>query len=236
MWNKIKHYGALTLMVIVGTVVVSVCLDKYNRALSEKESVTQQMEASNKRIADIASMKTFTLRQMQVAGVKYSELVRDVKAQEIAEIVVDTLDQEDHRMAFIAMLGMESGYNSQAQSPTGPKGMAQTAKSAFYEGLGKCTNLKFEHEDVWVSRVNILAGACYFRTILDGVAEQNPFTASLAYNQGPNHADVKRFKKTGYIESPEGSNYVKKLVHLTQPVIGAEQPKNNNTWQAVAKN
>ncbi len=177
------------------------------------------LNAVQERAVTIDRMKKFVLFQMSVKKVKFSEGKKDVISQEIAEIVTDVFENDEHRKGFITMIGMESSFNTNAQSPTGPKGMAQTAKSAFFEGLGACSTLKYDHDDVWIGKIGVLAGACYYKRMLaPDIADGDAWTAGLAYNQGPNSEDVKTWKKSGFIKPGEGDNYLKKMVRYTKDI------------------
>lgn len=204
------------LLLFTATAIVAVLgtgLGYVQEMRKELRQAEEKLKAAEERSVTIKAMKEYVFFQMNVKKVKFSEGKKDAIAQDIAEVVTDVFDRDDHRKGFITMIGMESSFNTYAQSPTGPKGMAQTAKSAFFEGLGACSTLKYDHDDVWVSKIGVLAGACYYKRMLaPDIADGDPFTAGLAYNQGPNSEDVKTWKKTGFIKPGEGDNYLKKMV------------------------
>ncbi len=223
MQNNIKKILDKMMLVIVSAIIVSgfvVSFEKY----TELKNKLAEVEAANKALIErtetIERMKKFVFKQMAVKKVKFSEGKKDNIAQDLAEVVADIFERDDHRMGYITMVGMESSFNTYAQSPTGPKGMAQTAKAAFFEGLAACSDLKYDHEDVWIGRIGLLAGACYYKRMLGpDIADGDPFTAGLAYNQGPASEDVKTWKKSGFIKPGEGDNYIKKMLAHSKPVI-----------------
>lgn len=227
-----KILDRLLLVIVSATIVATAYAGiEYVQNLQVKlRQAEEALQASRERKFTIDRMKQYVLFQMsKVKKVKFSEGKKDAIAQELAEIVTDVFDVDSHRQGYITMVGMESAFNTMAQSPTGPKGMAQTAKSAFFEGLGACSNLQYDHDDVWISKIGLLAGACYYKKMLGpDIADGDPFTAGLAYNQGPNAEDVKTWKKSGFIKPGEGDNYLKKMVRYTKDTQNTKEIATQN--------
>ncbi len=99
--------------------------------------------------------------------------------------------------ALIAAIIMtESGFDPQAKSRAGAKGLMQ---------LMPATMLDFKVEDPYDAQANINAGAAYFKTQL---AEFKSLDLALAaYNAGP--ANVKKYGKVPPF--PETLNFIKKV-------------------------
>jgi len=147
-------------------------------------------------------------------GEKLSDGKKQVLARAIVRVATEIFETEEHRRAFVAALAIESQFDKFAQSPTGPKGYAQVAKASFHEGMGLC-GLKVFDEDVWETDLNLYAGACYFRMILEMPSVNNdPFIAIVAYNQGPNSIDLKTYSKNGRMEKLEPLQYMAKFAFL----------------------
>jgi hypothetical protein len=125
---------------------------------------------------------------------------------------VTALDQQEH---FIMVVANESGFQRFAQSPTGPKGLAQLAKNSFFEALKTNCGVKDVSEnDVWDTDLNLYAGACYYRAQIEAANGNLPL-ASLRYNQGPNSDAAKAYAKGQRFGNLEGLNYLASISYLS---------------------
>lgn len=157
------------------------------------------------------------------ARTKLSEAKKQVLARAIVRVTKDVFESDEHRKAFVAVLAIESGFDRSAQSPTGPRGLGQLAKKAFFEGLASCGVADVKEDDIWDTDINLYAGACYFRTLL----EQNnsdPYFAIVAYNQGPNSEAAKGYAKHGHLENLEALKYVARFSYLKRVVPEVKAP------------
>ena len=97
------------------------------------------------------------------------------------------------------------------------------AKTAFQEGMANCGVTNLKDDDVWETDLNLYAGACYFRALM----EQNsndPYIAIVAYNQGPNSKDIKTYAKSGRLDSTEGLKYIARFNFLKQTTTEKKAP------------
>jgi len=156
-------------------------------------------------------------------GRKLSDARKLVLARAIVRVANEILETEVHRHAFIQALSIESEFQRFAQSPTGPKGYAQLAKQTFYESMRGCGVTQLNEEDIWETDINLYAGACYFRKMLEMPANQgDPFMAAVAYNQGPNSQAAKGYAKTGDMTDLEPLRYVAKMAFLKNTTTDAK--------------
>lgn len=165
---------------------------------SKMSSGKKQMLARSivKVANDVFRTQTFT-----VTNAKGETKVRTVTA----------LDQQEH---FIMVVANESQFQRFAQSPTGPKGLAQLAKSSFFEALKTNCGVKDVSEnDVWDTDLNLYAGACYFRAQIEAAGGNLPL-ASLRYNQGPNSEAAKAYANGRRFGNLEGLNYLASISYL----------------------
>jgi membrane-bound lytic murein transglycosylase MltF len=151
------------------------------------------------------------------AATKISDARKQILARAIVRVSNDVFDTLEHKKAFVAILAIESEFQRNAQSPTGPRGLSQVAKSAFQEGMSNCGIAKFDDSDVWETDINLYAGACYFRALLER-HNHDPYIAIVAYNQGPNSKDIKTYSKHGGLQTMEALKYVARFNFLKRTV------------------
>lgn len=157
------------------------------------------------------------------AGRKLSDAKKQILARSIVRVTSEVFSIEEHRKAFIMVLAIESQFERLAQSPTGPKGLSQVARSSFHEGLKNCGLPIANDDDVWETDLNLYAGACYFRMVLESNGGDS-FVAVVAYNQGPNSASVKTYAKSGYLDNLEALKYVARFSYLQRNVKAEKAP------------
>ncbi|MEM4379161.1 MAG: lytic transglycosylase domain-containing protein [Thermoplasmatales archaeon] len=157
------------------------------------------------------------------AGKDLSSARKQVLARAIVRVVNDVFETPEHKKGFIAVLAIESEFKKFAQSPTGPKGLSQVAKAAFKEGMERCGVTDVHDDDVWETDINLYAGACYFRQLLE-THNNDPFIAIVAYNQGPNSKDAKTYAKAGRAEAKESLQYIARFSFLKRKVSEDKAP------------
>ena len=120
---------------------------------------------------------------------------------------------KEQREAWAGALAIESSFNKMAQSPTGPKGYGQLAKASFHEAMKVC-GLKAVDEDVWETKLNLYASACYFKMILKHpkIEKTNDVKgAMIAYNQGMASKDFANYLKGGMTNGIEPLKYISRV-------------------------
>lgn len=156
------------------------------------------------------------------AGEKLSAVKKQILARAIVRVANDVFEAFEHKKAFVIALSIESAFARTAQSPTGPRGYSQVAKKAFAEGMALCGAPDVHDEDVWETDINLYAGACYFRNLLETV--EDPGIAIVHYNQGPNSEAARMYAKTGDLTQPEALRYVAKFNFLDRTVPVEKAP------------
>jgi soluble lytic murein transglycosylase-like protein len=192
-------------------------LDKH--ALQEQLAVYKAKEENDARLGQYA------INAMYKAGAKdrLSDAKKQILARAIVRVANDIFDTEDNKKAFIAVLAIESGFNRFAQSPTGPKGYAQLARASFHEAMKDCGVENLKDDDVWETDLNLYAGACYFKKILEANGG-DPYMAIIGYNQGPNSEALKSYSKYGSMDNLEALKYVAKFTFLKRSITDQKQP------------
>lgn len=226
-----KNYKSILVIVslivcLAGAVMIGDHFNNERIALQRVVKATADEKVEQQKVVELkARIKAFTLARMEQVKTKLSPLRRDILSTQIAEVSAKVFQgREDHAQAFVTVLAIESAFNKNAQSMTGPRGLGQVAKAAMNEALKKCTDLSYADEDVWDVEVNLLASSCYFKTMLD-MSEGNPYVAIVSYNSGGSSNDTKSFKKTGSIQGEEPLRYLARFVFLSNPKLAAGVPE-----------
>jgi len=188
---------------------------------AENLNYTKMKEAE----ASDSILGQYALNMMNNAGanLKLSEVKRQILARSIVKVTNDVYESVDHKKAFIAVIAIESGFQKHAQSPTGPKGLSQVAKAAFKEGLALCGIPDATEDDVWDAEINLYAGACYFRNLLEK-NNNDPYIAIVAYNKGPNSESIKTYSKNGNLNDVEALKYIAKFNFLKRNTSEGKMP------------
>jgi len=223
--------GLLVFFVILGIILgigVGLVLDSGNIAatdpatalLAEKLKVYTDKEEADKRLGQYVVNMMFrspeTVRQLSPAYMLSL-------AQDIVEVTDNIFDKEIERRGFIGALQIESRFLKYAQSPTGPKGLAQVARKTFHYSIGLCGIPAANDNDAWDTKLNLYAGACYFKEQLDANGG-DVIAAIVAYNQGPNDDDAKRYPKDGVVKGHEPLAYVVKWVFNKDHTTDTKMP------------
>lgn len=218
--SKFKNISSQMLTVglaIAGTFGVSKLVFEA-RNKSEVFKVQSQLDAIKAQEDKDKVLGQYAINMMYhtSAKTKLSDAKKQILARAIVRVSNDVFESDEHKRAFVAVLAIESEFQRNAQSPTGPRGLSQVAKSAFKEGMDNCGVGPFSDEDVWETDINLYAGACYFRALLE--ESNDPYVAIVAYNQGPNSKDSKTYAKYGRMESVEALKYVARFNFLKRTV------------------
>lgn len=157
-------------------------------------------------------------------GRKLSDGKKLVLARAIVRVTNDIFETDEHKRAFVAAIAIESQFVRTAQSPTGPKGYAQLARRSFHEAMERCGVKDVKDDDVWETDLNLYAGACYFRMMLElPEVGGDPFIAIVAYNQGPGSKDLRTYARSGSIDGMEPLRYVARFAFLKRTTTDSKQ-------------
>ncbi len=188
--------------------------------LEAQVKAQQEKEASDQRIGQYAINMMYksptTIKEL-------SEARKQSLAQNIVRVANDIFETETEKKAFITALQIESKFLRFAQSPTGPKGLAQVARAAFHEGLTNCGVPEAHDDDAWETDLNLYAGACYFKQMLV-LSKGDPFDAIVAYNQGPESEAYKNYSKTGQLNEIEPLKYLARFSYLQRTTTDKKLP------------
>lgn len=190
-------------------------LQKEFKALQKKVNTHEAQKIADKKLGQYA----INMMYRTGANTKLSSAKQLILARAIVRVANEIFEHEEHKHAFVTALAIESRFERFAQSPTGPKGYAQLAKGSFHEAMKLCGFGDAKSEDVWETDLNLYAGACYFRMILEmPEVNQDAFIAIVGYNQGPYSGDFKAYAKNGQLEGIEPLKYIAKFAFLKRTV------------------
>lgn len=192
--------------------------EKLKQNEAKLAAITAQEEADQR-------LGQYAINMMYVSGAKdkLSDAKKQILARSIVRVANDIFEKEDAKKAFIAVLAIESAFQRFAQSPTGPKGYAQLARKSFHEAMSDCGVENLSDDDVWETDINLYAGACYFRKVLDAF-DGDQLAAIVAYNQGPNSDSAKTYSKYGSLDNIEALKYVARFSFLKRKVTDQKTP------------
>lgn len=189
------------------------------KALQEQLAVYKAREEADAKLGQYAINAMFKAG----AGKRLSDAKKQILARAIVRVSNDIFETEENKRAFVAVLAIESAFDRFAQSPTGPKGYAQLAKASFHEAMADCGVTDVKDDDVWETDLNLYAGACYFKKLLEA-NNGDPYMAIIGYNQGPNSQALKSYAKHGSMDNLEALKYVAKFTFLKRNITDQPQP------------
>jgi len=207
-----------------------VILDRSSRLENLEQLLTKQ--AATVEAEEKLGQYAINMMMATYGGKQLSDARKQSLARQIVKVTTDVFTTEDQRRAFIMVIAIESQFQKFAQSPTGPKGLAQVAKRTFVEALGHCGMKNVHPDDVWDSDLNLYAGACYFRAQLED-SNGDLFIAAVRYNQGPASKEAKEFAKTGSLTNVEALRYIAKVTFYRRTVD--DKKKENSPEFKVSK-
>jgi hypothetical protein len=157
-------------------------------------------------------------------GGKISQAQRRVLANAINRITIEVFENDMQAgFTFISLIALESAFKLNAKSTANAVGLAQVIPKYSKEFLGLCGVTDVSEEDVInVYELNILAGACQFRKLLEQF-DGNTALALVAYNAGANSMALKEMSTLRAISNMETANYVGKAMYIRE-VLAAPTP------------
>lgn len=138
----------------------------------------------------------YAKRSIEVSSPKVSPGRRALTANMISHIAEDIFTERAHQEFWIALLGVESRYESSARSPVGAVGLGQLMP-AYMKDFGKdCDLTEVTEHDAFDDYSNAYLSACYFRTLIAANGNSIPL-ALVSYNAGINSNSLKQVKNGG---------------------------------------
>jgi hypothetical protein len=194
---------------------------------------TTPQDTKDKNLGQFAVNMMVECERFMPEAKKLSKARKITLAQSIVRITNNVFDSDQNKRDMVTAWAIESCFQKFAQSPTGPKGYSQVAKAAFKEGMKACGVPDAKDDDVWETDLNLYAGACYFRTILE--TKKDSYLSIVAYNQGPNSEAAKKYEQNGRVGNVEALEYIAQFTYLARKVTDNKLPNapdiNENPFQ-----
>ena len=156
----------------------------------------QHIEAQVRRSIELSAPKISTARQAM-----YIDLVTQVALRRFAT--------QERRDWWIALLGVESGFDSSRRSPTGATGLGQLIPSYRNDFGAACGITGVDVRDLTDDYVNLNLSACYFNKLIDDNGGNIPL-ALVSYNQGQFSQSYRNAKRGG-APNQEAAAYVTRV-------------------------
>lgn len=157
------------------------------------------------------SIQEFTDRAVSLASKdKVTDGERRILVPMLLGIAVSTFESRKEQEYWIALVGVESGYDQRVKSPVGATGLGQLMPQ-FYKDIALSCGIENLALDTINDRyINALLSACYFKSLIQKSEGILPL-ALVAYNAGINSSSFKKAKNGG-VPVTETSGYVTKVV------------------------
>lgn len=155
------------------------------------------------------------LTVMEIVKSPLSPSQRQLTAQLLVRIALNTFERTEDRENWVYVLGIESRFDQSARSPVGAVGVGQIMPQ-YAQNFGKLCGLPdIKASDAEDILVNATLSACLFRHLLETVHKRSVVLALAAYNAGPNSSSTKNLQNYGSAV-PETANYVAKFSYLKE--------------------
>jgi soluble lytic murein transglycosylase-like protein len=118
---------------------------------------------------------------------------------------------------FITLVAIESRFEPRAKSSAGAVGLAQVIPK-YAKEFGSHCGLVFEPSDMDIPELNLLAGACQFKHLVDTLGSTS--LALVAYNAGRYSKSLKSMKLMSGAGNIETANYVAKHTYVKELTLG----------------
>jgi hypothetical protein len=141
----------------------------------------------------------------------------------IKSMLMDIANQifttDEHKQYWIALVGVESGYDNRAKSAVGATGLGQLMPKYYSDLVKTCGLGDLPADSINDRYINSYVSACHFKHLIDksgGVVS----LALVAYNAGAYSPSYKSAKTGGAVVA-ETANYVSKI-NLRKEILDAK--------------
>lgn len=155
----------------------------------------------------------YVLLMMKIVNLDASMAKKNIIARSIVNVSNDIFSNMEEKKQFVTMVAIESKFNPEATSSAGAVGLTQIIPKYAKEFAAKCGIEDVRSEDLKNADINLLIGACRFKSLLD-TFNGNTAAALVAYNAGSASDQLKQLKSLRNITNTESSSYVVKWLYL----------------------
>lgn len=151
-----------------------------------------------------------TKRAIELSGSKLSPTRREVLSHLLPYVADQVFQDPKHKEYWIALIGVESGYNSDAASNKGAVGLGQLLPQYVNDFSALCGMGDATATDARDDFTNAYLSACLFKNLIAKHDGSVPL-ALISYNAGPNSSSVTAAKKGHAPTNKETSDYLAKV-------------------------
>lgn len=155
-------------------------------------------------------LQELTKRAIDTAHSKVSPARREVLSHLLPYVANQVFQEHKHKEYWIALIGVESAFDSSAVSPQGAVGLGQLLPKFRDDFAAACNLPQTAEVDVRDDFTNAWLSACVLRQLID--KHGSVPLALVAYNAGPNSSSMKAAKKGGAPTNKETADYVSKVM------------------------
>lgn len=158
----------------------------------------------------------FIRDMMKVVGVKTSKTDQDLTVEMLDRVTKKVYgDDNEAARGFITLVAIESRFDNKAKSHAGAVGLAQIV-TKYAQDFAKHCNMEINDSDVATPEINLMLGACLFRSLKQEYG--NTSIALAAYNAGRFSPQVKQLKAQSQLTNMETAGYIVKFHYLQELV------------------
>lgn len=160
-------------------------------------------------MAEVVPLLQHTTQSIDISAPRISTGRRKLLAGMLTQIAQEVFTERGHQEYWIALIGVESRYESSSKSSAGAVGLGQLIPK-FATGFGTtCGLTEITASDVTDDYTNAFLSACQFRALIEQFGGNIPL-ALCGYNAGANSSSIKRLQ-SGASPVEETSGYISKV-------------------------
>ncbi len=173
-------------------------------------------------IVEVVPLLDHTTKSIDLAAPRISAGRRKLLAGMLTQIATEMFTERRHQEFWIALIGVESRYESGAKSSAGAVGLGQLIPK-FATGFGaSCGLAEITAADIADDYTNAFLSACQFKTLIEQFDGNIPL-ALAGYNSGSASSSVKNLKAGG-VPVTETAGYLSKVWTSKEQVSKGDKP------------
>lgn len=156
-------------------------------------------------------LDSYAIQAVEISNPKLSPGRRFLLVDMLSSVAKSRISDRETQEYWIALVGIESAFDSKAKSSVGAIGLGQLMPKFISDFSNACNLPSFTESDLNNDYVNLTLSACYFESLVQKT-KSIPY-ALISYNAGIHSKDLAR-AKNGMAPSTEPSAYVTKTLIL----------------------
>ena len=167
MISNVIRYAKNTAIILAGTLITSNCSENQTDQDTSKKFITSDSRPSEKE-----ELGQYIFKLMDIVESPLSESMKIVVSRAIVDVSFDIFSNQQDRKQFAVLISIESKFNNKVRSSASAVGITQVIpKYAKFFGE-KCGFKNVTNDDIEDMNINLILGACHFRSLLDALKQQ----------------------------------------------------------------